>query len=86
MKKNTCWFFGDSFTNGEEDTHVRGNFDESMSSFFKLTLNGKLPFIFCPDSTADDLEFAVCRMTSTPSISQVSNNLFSVSLNLTEVW
>ena len=61
-------------------------FDESMSSFFKLSLNGKLPFIFCPDSSATDLEFALCKIDKDPSFKQVANNLFSTSLSITEVF
>ena len=61
-------------------------FDESMSSFFKLSLNGKLPFIFCPDSSATDLEFALCKIDKDPSFKQVANNLFSTNFTITEVF
>ena len=69
-------------------------FDESMASFFKLTLNGGLPFIFCPNSSGSDpdnvdgeidLEFAICRITKTPVFKQVANGVFSTSLTITEV-
>ena len=69
-----------------EDGEVEYVFDSSLSSFFKLSLMGKLPFIFCPDSSADDLEFALCRITNKPSFKQVANNLFSTSLVITETY
>ena len=59
---------------------------DSLSGFFKLTLNGKLPFIFTPDSSLTNPEFAICRITNKPSFKQVANNLFSTSLVLTETW
>ena len=95
------WKCGLSFIQDENMFHKAGNenkfftydedteaytFDSSMASFFKLTLNGNLPFIFCPDSSADDLEFAICRIDRTPSFKQVANNLFSTSLSITEVF
>ena len=69
-----------------EDGDPEYVFDSSLSSFFKLSLMGKLPFIFCPDSSADDLEFALCRITNKPSFKQVANNLFSTSLVITETY
>ena len=69
----------------DEDTEAY-TFDSSMASFMKLSLMGKIPFIFCPDSSADDLEFAICRIDRTPSFKQVANNLFSTSLSITEVF
>ena len=83
---NANKFYNDSFTEGAEDAYSVDNFDTSLSSFFKLTHTGSLPFIFCPDSQADDLEFALCRITNKPSFKQVANNLFSTSLVLTETW
>ena len=73
---------------GTEKAHHRDHFDQSMSSFFKLTMNGQLPFIFSPNSKADkdDLEFALCRITNKPVFKQVANNLFSTSLTITETW
>ena len=69
----------------DEDTEAY-TFDSSMASFMKLSLMGKIPFLFCPDSSADDLEFAICRIDRTPSFKQVANNLFSTSLSITEVF
>ena len=75
----------DKFFTYDEDTEQH-TFDTSLSSFLKLTLNGKLPFIFCPDNDADDKEFALCRITNQPKFSQVANNLWSTSLVITETW
>ena len=61
-------------------------FDTSMSSFFGLTLGGKIPFIFCPDSKADDLEFAICKIDGDLECKQVANNVFEYSLKIVEVW
>jgi hypothetical protein len=92
---NANKFYNDSFTADTEDAYSVNNFDTSLSSFFKLTHMGKLPFIFCPDSQPlddsgnidkDKLEFAICRITNKPSFKQVANNLFSTSLVLTETW
>ena len=89
---NANKFYNDSFDDGVEDAYSVDNFDTSLSSMFKLTQMGNLPFIFCPNSTAvdsdgnDDLEFAICRITNKPSFKQVANNLFSTSLVLTETW
>ena len=83
---NANKFVNDSFDDGVEDAYQITDFDTSLSSMFKLTHMGSLPFIFCPDSQADDLEFALCRITNKPSFKQVANNLFSTSLVLTETW
>ena len=69
--------------NEESQEHT---LDTSLSSFFKLTFNGKLPFMFTPDSSAVDKEFALCRITNQPKFKQVANNLFSTSLVITETW
>ena len=57
-----------------------------QTSFFGLTFDGQLPFLFCPDKDADNLEFAKCVITNKPTFKQVANNLFSTSLVLTEVF
>ena len=81
------------FTYDEDEDKY--NFDTSLSSFFKLSHMGSLPFIFCPDSKAtriedgievSNLEFAICRITNQPSFKQVANNTFSTSLVLTETY
>ena len=78
----------DQFFTYDEDAEGSNTytFDDSLSSFFKLTLNGNLPFIFCPDNDADDKEFALCRITNKPQFKQVANNLWGTSLVLTETW
>ena len=86
------------FTWTDQETDTSGTpeyvFDESMASFFKLTLNGSLPFIFCPNSSGSDpdnedgetdLEFAICRISKPPVFRQVSNGVFSTKLTITEV-
>ncbi len=45
---------------------------------------GQLPFIFQPNS--DVQEYAICRITNTPSFTQISNTFYDVSLEITEVW
>jgi len=69
--------------NTDDNIHT---FDTSLGSFFGLTFDGQLPFLFCPDKDADNLEFAKCVITNKPTFKQVANNLFSTSLVLTEVF
>ena len=58
-----------------------------MSSFFKLTQNGALAFIFCPDSKADNLEFAICMLDQgSISCTQVAHRTWNVSLAIREVY
>ena len=76
-----------------DDTYV---FDSSLSSFFRLTLNGSLPFIFCPNSagsnpTSDegdkDLEFALCKLDQDSlTFRQVASQTWNVSMTVMEVW
>ncbi len=75
----------DKFFTYNQDSNEH-TLDTSLSSFFKLTFNGKLPFMFTPDSSADEKEFALCRITNQPKFKQVANNLFSTSLVITETW
>ncbi len=56
----------------------------NFSTFFKLTFNGKLPFIFQPDMEVN--EFALCRLTSQPQFRKVADNLYSTSFTVTETW
>tara|TARA_R100000081_G_scaffold79708_1_gene46570 strand:+ start:1185 stop:2303 length:1119 start_codon:yes stop_codon:yes gene_type:complete len=67
----------------DTDTYT---FDSSLGSFFGLTFDGQIPFLFCPDNNAENLEFAKCVITNKPTFKQVANNLFSTSLVLTEVF
>ncbi|QDP56831.1 MAG: hypothetical protein Unbinned2716contig1004_5 [Prokaryotic dsDNA virus sp.] len=61
-------------------------FDDSMSSFFGLTMGGRIPFLFCPDTDADNKEFAKCIITKPPTYKQVANNLFSTNFTIAEVF
>ena len=62
-------------------------FDESIASFLGLTFNGKIPFIFCPDSSATDLEFALCMIDEDSlSFDQVAYQTWDVSMSIVEVW
>ena len=61
-------------------------FDDSMASFFKLTFNGGLPFIFCPDKDADNPEFAICRLASKPVFNLSSYGYFDTTLDIVETY
>ena len=54
--------------------------------FFSLTLNGNLPFIFCPDKDADDLEFAICRIAKPPVFKEVAKNLWTTQFTIVESY
>ncbi len=85
--QNSNSFYNDTFADGVEDAYNVANFDTSMSTFFKLTKNGALPFIFCPDSKADNLEFAICMLDQDSiSFRQVAYQTWNVSMNVREVW
>ena len=95
--QNSNSFFNDTFDQfDDEKTYSVDNFDTSMSSFFKLTQNGALPFIFCPDSKAtrtvdgvevDNLEFAICMLDQDSiSCTQVAHRTWNVSLAIREVY
>ena len=95
--QNSNSFFNDEFDEfDDEKTYSVDNFDTSMSSFFKLTQNGALPFIFCPDSKAtrtvdgvevDNLEFAICMLDQDSiSCTQVAHRTWNVSLAIREVY
>ena len=79
------------FTWNDQETAEDGTpeyvFDTSLSSFFKLSLNGSLSFIFCPDSGANDLEFALCKIDQDSiSAKQVAFNTWNISMFIVEVW
>jgi hypothetical protein len=86
--QNSNSFFNDTFDEFDgEETYNVSKFDTSMSSFFKLTQNGALPFIFCPDSKADNLEFAICMLDQDSiSCTQVAHRTWNVSLSIREVY
>ena len=58
-----------------------------MASFMGLTFNGALPFLFNPDSSAEDKEFAICKIDqSSISYKQVAFRTWNVSFVIREVW
>tara|TARA_Y100000310_G_scaffold329482_1_gene399422 strand:+ start:3788 stop:4789 length:1002 start_codon:yes stop_codon:yes gene_type:complete len=58
-----------------------------MSKVYHGTNGFMLPLIFCPDSGATTPEYAICRINSdTASFNQVANNVYDISLDITEVW
>ena len=67
-----------------------------MSTFFKLTQYGSLPFIFCPDSkatiTVDGVEepnpeLAICMLDQDSiSCTQATYQVWNVSMNIKEIW
>jgi len=62
-------------------------FDASMASFMGLTFNGSLPFLFNPDSSADNKEFAICKIDQDSiSYKQVAFRTWDVSFVIREVW
>ena len=54
--------------------------------FFSLTLNVNLHFIFCPDKDADDLEFAICRISKPPVFKEVAKNLWTTQFTIVESY
>ena len=75
------------FTWDEELGESGYTFDSSMASFFNLTHNGNLRFIFCPDKDADNKEFALCVIDQDSlTYTQVAHRTWSVSMNIMEVW
>ena len=62
-------------------------------SFFARVLNriqgSHLPFIFQPNDTDPNTnpdQWAIARLTSEAQLNQVANNVYDVSMNITEVW
>ena len=94
--ENSNSFYNDSFTGDAEDAYDVNNFDTSMSTFFKLTQYGSLPFIFCPDSKATitvdgfeepNPELAICMLDQDSiSCTQATYQVWNVSMNIKEIW
>ena len=62
-------------------------FDTSMASFFLLTHNGNLRFIFCPNTDLKNKEFALCMIDQDSlTYTQVAHRTWNVSMNIMEVW
>ena len=93
---NSNKFVNDTFSSDVEDNHTNAKFDTSMSSFFKLTHFGALPFIFCPNSQLLDdsgnvdkekLEFAICELDQDSLVAtQVAFQTWNISMRVVEVW
>ena len=62
---------------------------KNMSNFFRLTMNGKLPFIFCPniETEKENMEFAICVIDQDSlQFNQVAPDVFNVSMKIKEIW
>ena len=71
--------------NGDPYFNFTGMQDNFFSKCWMGSANGKLPFIFQPDKDVD--EFAICKFnTDTFTLNQVANNVYDVSVSLTEIW
>lgn len=76
-------FDGRGFTNDNFSTIGIGN--TFFSKVVHGTANFKLPFIFQPNKDVN--EFAICRVNSNSfTIEQVANNVYNVSMRLTETF
>ena len=70
---------------GDPYFNFTGMQDNFFSKCWMGSANGKLPFIFQPDKNVD--EFAICKFnTDSFTLNQVANNVYDVSVSLTEVW
>ena len=71
--------------NGDDSFIFNGIKDNFFSKVWMGSANGKLPFIFQPNKDVD--EFAICKFnTDTFTLNQVANNVYDVSVSLTEIW
>ena len=76
---NTNWGI---FEKIGEDYHIKKDF---ISRLYAGTNSFQLPFIFQPDSNSE--EYAICRVNrNTMSFKQVANNVYDISLDITETW
>ncbi len=58
-----------------------------VQQIFDLTLGGALSFIFCPDPSATNPEFAQCRLDQESLLAtQVAHQTWNISMNIIEVW
>ena len=70
---------------GDHTFRFAGMQDNFFSKCWMGSANGKLPFIFQPDKDVD--EFAICKFnTDSFTLNQVANNVYDVSVSLTEIW
>ena len=78
-----------TWTDPQEETggEPEYKFDASMASFMGLTFNGSLPFLLNPDSSADNKEFAICKIDQDSiSYKQVAFRTWDVSFIIREIW
>ena len=78
-----------TWTDPQEETggEPEYKFDASMASFMGLTFNGALPFLFNPDSNADNKEFAICKIDAKSiSYTQVAHRTWNLEFTVKEVW
>ena len=58
-----------------------------IERLYNYTLGGALPFLFCPDPTQNNAEYAMCRFaTDGFTASQVAHNVFDISMSIEEIW
>ena len=69
----------------DQDFSTIGIADTFYTKVVHGTANFKLPFIFQPNKDVD--EFAICRINSDSfTLEQVANNVYNVSMTITETW
>jgi hypothetical protein len=58
-----------------------------IERLYNYTLGGALPFLFCPDPSQNNAEYAMCRFaTDGFTASQVAHNVFDISMSIEEIW
>ena len=78
-----CVFAAKGFP--DQDFSTIGIADTFYTKVVHGTANFKLPFIFQPNKDVD--EFAICRINSDSfTLEQVANNVYNVSMTITETW
>ena len=74
--------FGIFEHNGSGDYQIKDNFIDKV---FHGTNSFQLPFIFQPNKDVE--EYAMCRINNdSASFTQTANNIYDISLNLSEIW
>ena len=73
--------------NGDESGFMFSIKSDFMSKVYNSTNGFQLPFIFSPNSDADNPQYAICRINNdTATFNQVANNVYDISLDIVEVW
>ena len=80
------WLGGDDPNTTEVEPSEYNIKEDFLSRVWFGTNCGQLPFLFTPDYNTTNPEYAICRITNTPSFTQVANNVYDVSLDIVEVW